>query len=61
MATVDAPAIYSPPLEIEQLPNPRRVLQTARDTLAWWNAREEGPQAWKVDFAARRAAAACTA
>jgi type I restriction enzyme M protein len=25
--------------------------------LAWWNAREEGPQAWKVDFAARRGAA----
>jgi type I restriction enzyme M protein len=25
--------------------------------LAWWNAREEGPQVWKVDFAARRAAA----
>jgi type I restriction enzyme M protein len=25
--------------------------------IAWWNAREEGPQAWKVDFAARRAAA----
>jgi len=25
--------------------------------LAWWNAREEGPQAWKMDFAARRAAA----
>lgn len=24
---------------------------------AWWNAREEGPQAWKVDFAARRDAA----
>ncbi|BDI06092.1 HsdM family class I SAM-dependent methyltransferase [Sphaerotilus microaerophilus] len=23
----------------------------------WWNAREEGPQAWKVDFAAKRAAA----
>jgi type I restriction-modification system DNA methylase subunit len=22
--------------------------------LAWWNAREEGPQAWKVDFAARK-------
>jgi len=21
---------------------------------AWWNAREEGPQAWKVDFAAKR-------
>lgn len=25
--------------------------------LAWWNARAEGPQAWKVDFAAKRAAA----
>ncbi|MBP5988644.1 MAG: SAM-dependent DNA methyltransferase [Piscinibacter sp.] len=25
--------------------------------LAWWNAREEGSQAWQVDFAARRAAA----
>ncbi len=25
--------------------------------MAWWNAREEGPQAWKVDFAARLAAA----
>ncbi|MGE6168453.1 N-6 DNA methylase [Aeromonas media] len=25
--------------------------------LAWWNAREEGPQSWKVDFAAKRAAA----
>jgi type I restriction enzyme M protein len=25
--------------------------------LAWWNAREEGAQAWKVDFAAKRAAA----
>jgi len=25
--------------------------------LAWWNALEEGPQAWKVDFAAKRAAA----
>lgn len=24
---------------------------------AWWNNREEGPQAWKVDFAAKRAAA----
>jgi type I restriction enzyme M protein len=24
--------------------------------LAWWNAREEGPQAWKVDFAAKYAA-----
>jgi len=25
--------------------------------MAWWNSREEGPQAWKVDFAAKRAAA----
>jgi type I restriction enzyme M protein len=25
--------------------------------LAWWNAREEGPQAWKVDFSARHTAA----
>lgn len=25
--------------------------------LGWWNAREEGPQAWKVDFAARHAGA----
>ena len=24
---------------------------------AWWNNREEGPQAWKVDFAAKRATA----
>ncbi|MFP5482346.1 MAG: N-6 DNA methylase, partial [Gammaproteobacteria bacterium] len=24
---------------------------------AWWNNREEGPQAWKVDFAGKRAAA----
>lgn len=29
--------------------------------LAWWNAREEGPQAWKVDFAARRAGAVAAA
>ena len=26
LSTVDAPAIYSPPVEIEQLPNPQRVL-----------------------------------
>jgi type I restriction enzyme M protein len=25
--------------------------------LAWWNAREEGPLAWQLDFAARRGAA----
>ena len=24
---------------------------------AWWNAREENPQAWKIDFAAKRTAA----
>jgi type I restriction enzyme M protein len=24
---------------------------------SWWNVREEGPQAWKLDFAAKRAAA----
>jgi type I restriction enzyme M protein len=29
--------------------------------LAWWNNREEGPQAWKVDFAARREAAVAAA
>ncbi len=29
--------------------------------LAWWNAREEGPQAWKVDFAAKREAAVAAA
>ncbi|HRE83089.1 MAG TPA: alpha-ketoacid dehydrogenase subunit beta [Opitutaceae bacterium] len=29
LATVDAPAIYSPPVEIEQLPNPQRVLKAA--------------------------------
>src|SRR5574343_916629 len=28
---------------------------------AWWNNREEGPQAWKVDFAAKRAAALAAA
>ncbi|HVU34865.1 MAG TPA: alpha-ketoacid dehydrogenase subunit beta [Opitutaceae bacterium] len=29
LATVDAPAIYSPPVEVEQLPNPHRVLKAA--------------------------------
>jgi type I restriction enzyme M protein len=29
--------------------------------LAWWNQREEGSQAWKLDFAARRAAAVAAA
>jgi pyruvate dehydrogenase E1 component beta subunit len=34
LSTVDAPAIYSPPVEVEQLPNPRRVLKAALETLA---------------------------
>ena len=29
--------------------------------LAWWNSREEGPQAWTLDFAGRRAAALAAA
>lgn len=29
--------------------------------MAWWNQREEGPQAWKVDFAAKRATALAAA
>lgn len=29
LSTVDAPAIYSPPVEVEQLPNPQRVLKAA--------------------------------
>lgn len=34
LATVDAPAIYSPPVEVEQLPNPQRVLKAALEVLA---------------------------
>lgn len=34
LATVDAPSIYSPPVEVEQLPNPQRVLNAALATLA---------------------------
>ncbi len=34
LATVDAPAIYSPPVEVEQLPNPQRVLKAALATVA---------------------------
>jgi len=34
VTTVDAPAIYSPPVEVEQLPNPRRVLAGALEVLA---------------------------
>jgi len=29
LCTVDAPAIYSPPVEVEQLPNPQRILRAA--------------------------------
>jgi pyruvate dehydrogenase E1 component beta subunit len=34
LSTIDAPAIYSPPVEAEQLPNPQRVLKAALATLA---------------------------
>lgn len=34
VSTVDAPAIYSPPVEIEQLPNPQRVFDAALAILA---------------------------
>jgi pyruvate dehydrogenase E1 component beta subunit len=33
VATVDAPAIYSPPVETEQLPNPGRVLKGALEVM----------------------------
>src|SRR5271165_2493641 len=29
LSTIDAPAIYSPPVEAEQLPNPQRILRAA--------------------------------
>jgi pyruvate dehydrogenase E1 component beta subunit len=34
LATIDAPAIYSPPVEIEQLPNPQRVIKAALQAVA---------------------------
>lgn len=34
VATIDAPSIYSPPVEVEQLPNPQRVLKAALEVLA---------------------------
>jgi pyruvate dehydrogenase E1 component beta subunit len=34
LCTVDAPAIYSPPVEVEQLPNPQRILAAALAVLA---------------------------
>jgi pyruvate dehydrogenase E1 component beta subunit len=33
LTTIDSPAIYSPPVEDEQLPNPRRVLNAALEAL----------------------------
>jgi pyruvate dehydrogenase E1 component beta subunit len=34
VTTVDAPAIYSPPVEVEQLPNPQRILKAAIESMA---------------------------
>jgi pyruvate dehydrogenase E1 component beta subunit len=34
LCTIDAPAIYSPPVETEQLPNPQRVLKAALAAIA---------------------------
>jgi len=34
LTTIDSPAIYSPPVENEQLPNPQRVLKAALEALA---------------------------
>jgi pyruvate dehydrogenase E1 component beta subunit len=34
VASLDAPAIYSPPMEIEQLPNPARIVKGALEVLA---------------------------
>ncbi|MFI5355931.1 MAG: alpha-ketoacid dehydrogenase subunit beta [Opitutales bacterium] len=34
LSTIDAPAIYSPPLEAEQLPNTQRVVEAALATVA---------------------------
>jgi pyruvate dehydrogenase E1 component beta subunit len=34
LSTIDAPSIYSPPVEAEQLPNPQRILKAAIELLA---------------------------
>jgi pyruvate dehydrogenase E1 component beta subunit len=34
LTTIDSPAIYSPPVEDEQLPNPRRILKAVLEALA---------------------------
>ncbi len=33
LCTIDSPAIYSPPVEAEQLPNPQRILQAVIDLM----------------------------
>jgi len=33
LSTIDAPAIYSPPVETEQLPNPKRIIAAALSTM----------------------------
>jgi len=33
LSTIDAPAIYSPPVEVEQLPNPKRIIAAALDAM----------------------------
>lgn len=33
VSAIDAPAIYSPPMELEQLPNPQRILKAALSVL----------------------------
>ena len=33
VSALDTPAIYSPPLEIEQLPNPQRILKAALEVM----------------------------
>ncbi|MEN9637794.1 MAG: hypothetical protein RL077_6198, partial [Verrucomicrobiota bacterium] len=34
LATIDAPAMYSPPVETEQLPNPHRIIKAALAAVA---------------------------
>ena len=34
VCTIDAPAIYSPPVETEQLPNTERILKAALEAMA---------------------------
>jgi pyruvate dehydrogenase E1 component beta subunit len=34
LTTVDAPSIYSPPVEAEQLPNPQRIIKAAVEAMA---------------------------